>query len=386
MFDTLSSSIYWLSLIVLVHTYVLYPAIIALAAKLRPARANTLVEQETWPSVSIVMSAFNEQNNIQAKLDNCLALDYPRDKLEIIIASDGSSDDTVAIAEKMATQHPFIKVLDNSGQKGKAYRINQAVSSARSEMLVFFDLRQSVSEQALKNLVRHFQNPDIGAVTGELQFLDSEGKPSPLGAYWKYETFIRQNEAIFDSCIGVTGAIYAMRRHYFSPFSAETILDDVIVPMNAAIKHRSRVVYEKDAIAYDVPPTDLEKEQRRKTRTIAGNFQLLKLAPYLLNPFKNRLVFQFVSHKLLRLLGPWLIIAHLLSNFALAGDNWYYSFMFTTIVAVLGLYALSKKVPNKLSDSGLMKLVDAFFLLNYYAALGLIEYLTNDNIHTWKKN
>jgi cellulose synthase/poly-beta-1,6-N-acetylglucosamine synthase-like glycosyltransferase len=219
---------------------------------------------------------------------------------------------------------------------GKAEALNQGVHRATGEILVFLDARQSLDVEAVAELASCLADHTVGAVSGELQLEAGDGVPSPdgLGLYWKIEKFTRKLESDTGSVVGVTGAIYAIRRELFRPIPPGTLLDDVIVPMHVA-RQGKRVIFHSGAIARDRVFPDPSKEFRRKVRTLTGNYQLLRLAPWLLTP-ANPLLFRLVSHKLVRLFVPlWLGV--LLLSAALAGG----AFFRTVFVLQVGFYSVA---------------------------------------------
>jgi len=257
------------------------------------------------PSVSILLVARDEQERVVRRLANLLRLDYPSDRVEILLGSDGSIDATVRASRPFEYR---VQVFDFPQHRGKAAVLNDLAAHATGDILVFADARQAFGADALRALVAPFSDPSIGGVSGELYLAKpgSAGIGGGLGAYWRYEKAIRAAESAFDSTVGATGAIYAIRRGLYEPLPKDTILDDVLVPMRVA-RRGFRVVFEPKAIAIDRPSDDARDELRRKVRTIAGNFQLFAREPWLLAPGRNRLWFQTVSHKALRLLGPVLL-------------------------------------------------------------------------------
>ena len=297
------------------------------------------MRSDELPGVSIIIAARNEARRLPARLENLLACDYPPDRMQIVVASDGSTDHTL---DALTPYLSRIEVL-MLPPRGKASALNAAVSRARHPILVFADARQRFAPDAIRRLVRHFSQPSVGAVSGEL-VLDCEGGEAPstigdgVGAYWKYEKWLRRHEAIVGSTLGVTGAIYAMRRTLWRPLPDETILDDVLGPMRIVLQ-RYRVTFDPTARAYDETAPDAAVETRRKVRTLAGNFQLVALEPRLLLPGVNPVWFQFVSHKLGRLLVPYALGAALVASLWLAPASWVYASAAAGQVAFYGLAA-----------------------------------------------
>ncbi|WP_119154022.1 glycosyltransferase family 2 protein [Caldimonas tepidiphila] len=372
-------AVFWSALLVLVYTYVGYPLAIWLLARLR---SRPVARAPQHPMVAIVIVAHNEAHRLQSKLQSCLAQDYPAQRLRIVVASDGSTDGTQELIESMGD--PRITLLAFPQRRGKAACLNDAVAACREDVIVFNDARQPLNREAVRCLVENLADASVGAASGELVFVDEEFSPFAQGvdAYWRYEKFIRQQEARFGSVVGVTGALYALRRECFRPIPPETILDDVLIPMQAAMQGR-RVVFESRAQAYDRPSQSPQQERLRKVRTLAGNFQLLAMRPELLLPWCNPLFLQFVSHKVLRLAAPFLMALLLLANLALLGSGAFYVLAFALQLGFYALPLIGRKW-ERAGRSRAVRLAGAFLLLNGYVLLGLREFLVNKNAHLWR--
>ena len=320
-------TIFWVSLGLVIYVYAGYPLVLAAWARVRGRERR--VDDAVCPAVSIVIAARNEAARLPGRIENLLALDYPADRLEIVVVSDGATDCTrdvmapyVALSERAgAPRIEFVEV----GPHGKAAALNAGVSAARHGVLVFADARQRFGRDAVRRLVANFGDPTVGAVSGEL-VLDCEVGASTssvgegVGTYWRYEKWLRARESAIDSMLGTTGAIYAMRRACWQPLPDGTILDDVLAPMRVVLAGY-RVVFEPTARAYDVTAPDAAAESRRKTRTLAGNYQVLALEPRLLVPILNRVWLQYVSHKLGRLAVPWALFALFVASATLARSS-----------------------------------------------------------------
>jgi cellulose synthase/poly-beta-1,6-N-acetylglucosamine synthase-like glycosyltransferase len=202
-----------------------------------------------------------------------------------------------------------------------------------------------------------------------------------VDAYWRYEKLIRQAESQSGSTIGVTGALYAMRRELFQPLPPGTVLDDVLIPMRIAAKGK-RVVFESRALAWDKPSQRPAEERKRKIRTLAGNYQLVQLAPWLIDPWTNPLWFRFVSHKILRLLAPWMIMLLALTTAALATRHLVYALILLCLLIGAALVAIERFLP--LAGRWLpVRLAVAFYYLNLFAAQALIAFTRNRGLHLW---
>lgn len=332
----LFEALFWVAVVVTAYVYVGYPTLLAAWARLAPKPVHS---SPVTPGVSIVIAARNEAAALRGRLDNLLESDYPHDRMQIIVVSDGSTDETVDVLRNYRSRVDAI-VLPPSG---KASAINAGVAAAHHEILVFGDARQTFAPDALRALVGPLADPAVGGVSGEL-ILDCESGDGEstigegVGAYWRYEKWLRRQESLIGSTLGSTGAIHALRRDLWQPLPDETILDDVLAPMQVVLAG-ARVVFEGNAIAYDRVAPAAATEFKRKTRTLAGNFQLIKLQPRLLIPFLNPVWLQFVSHKLGRLIVPYALVLMFTTSAALASSHLLYAAAFAAQVVFYGLAA-----------------------------------------------
>ncbi len=365
----IQSIVYSCALNVLGYTYLGYPILITIKSKCRPRQ---LQKDKIEPSVSVVMAVYNEARWIDKKIRNLLSLEYPREKVQIVVVSDASDDETDAIVRRYTGDGVVFKRLEV--RSGKPTALNLGVSHATGDIVIFCDARQRIDIDAFRELVSCFVDPSVGAVSGEL-FIDSEKGP---GLYWKYEKMIRAAESLVDSVPGATGALYAIRRELYEQLPKDLLLDDVYTPMQIILKGY-RVVFEPNAKVYDVE-ADHSSEWRRKARTLAGNFQLLHYLPEILNPKKNRIFWQFASHKLMRLACPWALGGLFLSNIALVvsgapGRIFYLS----TLAAQCAGYGLALNGMLKKEKAGsLSRAAYTFVLLNAAAVEGARRYLKKD--------
>ena len=336
------------------------------------------------PTVTIVVVAHNEAGRIGARIENLLAIDYPRGSLEILIVSDGSTDATAVRAR--AGEPAGMRVIAFQARRGKPAVLNDIVPRSRGDIVVLADARQRFDPGAVRALVAHFADPEVGAVSGDLILTD----PGPgttvgkgVGAYRRYESFVRLCESRIGSTVGATGAIYAIRRNLFMPLPEDTILDDVLLPMRIA-RRGYRVLFEPAARAFDRAPATAREEFGRKARTLAGNFQLFSRETWLLNPLGNRLWLQTVSHKGLRLLGPGLLLAALTSNLVLIDRPGYR-------LALLGqaTFYAGALLGGLLRGTGkvrsLISLPYTFCLVNGAALVGAFRFLAARQRVTWDK-
>jgi biofilm PGA synthesis N-glycosyltransferase PgaC len=363
------SWVFWGSLLVVCYTYVGYWLLLRLTAGRLP-----VVEQASAVSVSILLIARNEATRLPAKLKDIRSQRYSGDR-QIIVVSDGSTDGT----NEYLYSQPDVLTLALSSSGGKALALNEAARHATGDLLVFFDARQRIPDDVLEQLTHPFADPTVGAVSGELLLLRADGAPDPdaLGLYWKIEKSIRQLESLSGSVVGVTGAIYAMRRELFTPLPAGLILDDVWLPMHAA-RAGHRVLFQPTAVATDVLFTDPGKEFRRKVRTLTGNFELVRKAPWLLSP-ANPLLFRFISHKLLRLMVPYLLLIMLLSSAMAQGR--FYRLAFAAQLVFFGLAALGAFAVNT-RRWRVVSVAYTFTMLNAAAVAALYKFVARKHVWT----
>lgn len=366
---------FWGAFAIVAGSYVGYPLWLAMLKLVRPRPVTKAEALSPWPFVSVVVAACNEEAKVAGRLANLLEQDYPTDRLEIILVSDGSTDATVAVAQEVAEKaETEVKVLVIPERQGKPCALNEGVSHARGEIIVFADARQRFEKDTVCHLVRNFADQQVGCVSGELVFCkDSDSSiRAEMGAYWAYEKWIRRAESATGSVVGATGAVYAVRRALYQPLPAETLLDDVLVPLFVA-RQGYRVIFDRQAVACDVVSSDASGEWRRKVRTLAGNWQLLGLFPGLLNPLRNPLALRFIGHKFSRLLVPFALPLLLLSSFMvghpLAAILGWVQVFFYACALMATLWQPCRKVR-------ICNLSFFFCLLNVAALAGLVRWLT----------
>jgi len=367
--------VFWASVALLAYTYIGYAGWLWLRVRIRP---RPLLLSPYRPSVSIVMVVRNEAAVLDRKLRNLLTL-YPADLCEIVVVSDGSTDDTNQILNYYAADSR-VRIILKQESFGKASGLNDAIAVARGEIVLFTDARQTIEADALQVLAGHFGDPEVGCASGELMLGDpGSGEASRgMGLYWRVEKSIREMESASGSVVGATGALYAVRRSLLAPVPAGTILDDVYIPMHV-VREGLRVIFVPEARAWDVADQGSEKEFARKVRTLSGNYQLVQLAPWLLSG-SNPLRFEFISHKLLRLIAPVALagafVASLLSH----------QIFFRIALSVqLAFYGLGAVATLKLPIGPLARLADAartFVILNTAAAVAMAKFVSGRRV-TW---
>ncbi|MEP6618893.1 MAG: glycosyltransferase [bacterium] len=286
-----------------------YPLLLGALARRRgrPVRRGPYL-----PRVSIIVAVRDGEACIRAKLDSILALEYPPELREIIVASDGSVDATNAIAGTFENHGVSLLALPKAG---KAVAINAAIAHASGDVLVFTDVRQRLAAGSLAYLLENLADPDVGAASGHLTILSpSNQEEASIGLYWRYEVWIRSRLSHLDSIFGATGAYYALRRELAVTIPPDSVLDDMHLPL-AAFFRGYRLVVDSRAVMYDTP-TGLASEFHRKVRTLGGNYQVLCAYPALLGP-RNRMWFHFMSYKFGRLLLPFALLLILVCSIGL---------------------------------------------------------------------
>jgi len=368
--------LFWSSLVFILYTYLGYPLLLWLQSRLA---GKEIQKQPITPFVSVVMSALNEENRIGARLDNLFAQQYPAEHLEIIVVSDGSTDRTGEIIRSYADRN--VRLLELAERSGKAIAVNLGVSEARGEVIVFADARQRFEPDVVSQLVANFNDSSVGCVSGELMFLEGADSniQAEMGAYWKYEKWIRKMESRTGSVVGATGAIYAIRKSLYKPLQAGTVLDDVLTPLNVVMQGY-RCIFDGSAKAYDAVSKDTAQEWTRKVRTLAGNWQLLSLNPSLAVPILNLLWCRFISHKIFRLIVPFALVILLVSGL-LVGRGFY---LIATLVQLLFyLISLAGLLVPAIRRVRLVNLVYFFVVMNVAAIAGFWKWLTGRCNTAW---
>jgi len=381
-------ALFWLSAVCVSYTYVGYPLILALAARLRRIQSIVGSSAAGLP-VSVVLAAHNEESRIAARIRELIRLVAARPaRGEVIVVSDGSTDRTVAEALAVGAEaesgtegRVLVRVLVQETNLGKAAALNEAHAVAMHPLLVFADARQTWAPDAIDWLVAGFSDPAVGAVSGDLVVESAPGMMAGVGLYWRFEKWLRRTESRFDSMVSVTGCIAAVRRELFPSLPAGTILDDVYWPLAVAMSGH-RVIHEERARAFDRLPEKPRDEFRRKVRTLAGNFQLMAGMPAALCPWRNRLWWQFVSHRALRLVVPWALLTTLVANVAL-NDGFYRAVLCGQCAFyTLGLAGICHPVASR---SRLASSIATFLVLNAAAWVAFWVWATGYAPLSWSK-
>lgn len=373
---------FWLSAFLILFTYVGYPALMfGLSIFLRKPRS---CDENHLPAVSMLVAAFNEEAVLAEKISNCLALDYPREKLEILIGSDGSNDGTNAIMAAHAGA--TIRVFPYASRRGKAAVLNALAGEARGEILVFSDANTMYRRDAIRRLVPYFADAQVGGVCGRLVLLNRNGLSEAEGErfYWDYENYLKYLEGKIKTVFGANGAIYAIRRELYHPLpTSKAVMDDFLIPLHI-VQRGYDIVYDKDAVVYESAAPSLRAEFRRKVRIGAANFHGIREILPLLSPTRGFVAFGLWSHKIIRWFAPFLLLAMLAANISLLGEP-HYNLLFGLQMAFYGaalcawlLDALGLHVPVLIYPY-------YFVVVNLALLIGFFKFLTNSQRPAWAR-
>ncbi len=383
--------VFWVCFLLVAHTYLLYPVFLFGASSVvqvwrdwhylrsRQDRRQLSSDPVELPSVSLIIPAHNEEQHLPDKLANLRALDYPKDCLDIVFVSDGSTDATNVILG--TAEGGNVQVLYLPARGGKSSALNQAVARARHDILVFSDAATLFAPEAVRRLVRHFADARVGVVCGALQFEASAESRQTEGLYWRYESMLRLMEARLGVTLTASGAIYAMRRECFVPLAADTIVEDLVLPINAR-KLGFQVLYDPEATATDFAASTVGGEFARRVRVATGSFRALgHLVGTPLDPVTS---FAFFSHKLLRWILPFLLIGMLLSSAALLGSPLYRS-LFAAQLLFYAWGAVGFLFRRRIR--GIRYALMAYYLLAIHLAylVGFIRFLSGRGSVEWRR-
>lgn len=364
------------SLAALLWTYVGYPATMILGARLRPR----LTKSREWaPKVTVCIAVHNGMAHLDAKLDGLLAHDYPPELLDVVVVSDGSTDGTASrLAERASARvHGFVEAQ----RRGKTACLAKAISAAQGEVLVFNDVRQRLAPGSIRALCNALATRELAVAGGVLALEAKSGYAQSVDAYWRYESAIRSAEARTGSVVGVSGALYAVRRESMPVPPPGLILDDLWVPLRIAA-NGGRIGLVPEAVAFDQASTQQRAEAARKRRTLAGNWQLLAAWPGVAVPGLHPLAWRFISHKFLRLIAPMFLLAALVSNAFLVGHGLLFTILFGAQCASYAVALFGMKFPL-LRRFLMIRLASAFLEMNTYALLGFFDFLRQREAHLW---
>ena len=385
---------FWLCISLVVYTYLGYGIVAWILVKIRNILGKTFKQYNDpnfLPKVTLAIPAYNEMSCIEAKVKNTFSLDYPSDKLEVLFVTEGSNDGTSEYILSLLSTYPNLKMIGGDTRRGKIEAMNMAIKTIESPIVIFTDANTNLNNQVIKNIVRHFQDPVVGAVAGEKR-IETEGSEAAAGAgeglYWKYESFLKKLDTQLYSVVGAAGELFAVRTELFGEVEKDTLLDDFMVSLRIAA-NGFRVIYEPEAYASERPSFSIQDEMKRKIRIASGGFQSIARLGFLWNIFKYGLLsFQYVSHRAMRwAVAPFCLPLIFLLNASIVIINpsmVYQLFMVGQIVfyllAIIGYYLENKKIRIKL-----LFVPFYFSFMNYCAIKGYLRYRNGLTSGIWEK-
>ena len=373
--------LFWFSALVLLYVYIGYPVVLSLLARQFPRRDG--LTGQISPSVTLLVSAYNERSVIRAKVENSLALDYPAGLLEIVVVSDCSDDGTDEIVSSYAMRG--VRLVRQSQRFGKTAGLNLGVAQSKGQIIVFSDANAMYEPDAVLQLTRHFSVPQVGYVVGNARYTkkaDQAASADSEGLYWKLETWLKQKESEFGSVVGGDGAIYAIRRELFSPL-LPTDINDFLNPLQIAARNY-RGVYEPSAVCYEEAADSFEKEFQRKVRIISRSLNAIRREPRVVLPWvQPRHWFALVSHKMLRWFAPVFLLLSLATSSVLSVSPFYRLALLLQLL-FYALAAVGWRLETSVKTSKLFYLPYYFCLVNGASLVGICRFLTGGLSPTWR--
>jgi biofilm PGA synthesis N-glycosyltransferase PgaC len=383
--------LFWICLFIIFYTFLGYGILLYLIIRIKrlfskPFKFNQIA---TFPSVALIIAAYNEESIIKEKIEDCLALDYPKEKLRIIFITDGSSDKT----PKIIAENNVVELLHIDERNGKMAAIKRVIPLIKEDIIVFTDANTFLNPQAIKELVKHYQNPKVGAVAGEKRILvnaSADASAAGEGFYWKYESALKKWDYELYSNVGAAGELFSIRTNLYQPVESDTIIDDHMIAMRIAEKGYL-IAYEPNAYALETASANSKEELKRKIRIAAGGIQSIMRLTKSANPFYNPiLTFQYISHRVLRwAITPWLMLLVFILNLIICyqnpQSNLYQIILLGQIIfyiaTILGYILESKKIKIKA-----LFIPFYFSMMNYAAMAGAIRYFKGEQSAAWEKS
>jgi cellulose synthase/poly-beta-1,6-N-acetylglucosamine synthase-like glycosyltransferase len=366
-----------------VYAYALYPILVWALSRVFGRRSEPpVVPPERLPTMTVLIAAHNEEAVISARLENALRAAYPPDRLSIVVASDGCSDGSVAAVERFADRG--VRLFDFRKRRGKAATLNDAIGQIHTDLVLLSDANTHIDPAAPRRLASWFADDNVGAVCGRLIITDAATGKNVDSLYWKYETFLKRCEGRLGALLGSNGAIYAIRKSVYVDIPNDTIVDDFVIPLLAKQQSGCRIVYDCGSVASEESAADVGAEFRRRARIGAGGFQAIGLLWRLLNPARGWVAFTFFSHKILRWLCPFFLVAMLLSNAAL-----WHSPLYRALLAGQAAFYLSSiivsLVPSRVWIFKPLRLAPMFTGMNLALLVGFWRWLRGRQKGTWER-
>jgi biofilm PGA synthesis N-glycosyltransferase PgaC len=373
-----------LSVFIIFYSYLGYGLLIYILLKLRNKSPNLLNNDD--PEITLIVAAYNEKDFIQTKIKNSLSLNYPKEKLHFIFITDGSSDETPDIVRQFSE----IRLMHESARKGKTAALNRAMKTVTTPIVIFTDANTLLNENAIKEITKHYSDPNVGGVAGEKKVISNKNAKAEAGEgiYWKYESFLKKQDSDFYTVVGAAGELFSIRTKLYEELDENVLLDDFIISLRVCSKGY-RVAYEPNAYAIESPSDSMKEEQKRKIRISAGSIQAMIILKSLLNPFRNpKLFFQYVSHRVLRwTLCPLLLpVIFILNIWICMNSSSLFFNLFLIIQIIFYLLAATGWVlANRNVKSRLLYIPYYFVFMNASVYLGFIRYMKKNQSVLWEK-
>ncbi len=379
-------AVFWVCAGLIVFAYAGYTLVIWLLSRLLGDQPTPPTPVDSaLPTAVLLIAAFNEESVIDERVRNALDLDYPRDRFEIVVVSDGSSDATAQIVRRYADRG--VRVIDNRERRGKSAVLNATIAELTAEIVLLSDANTFNDPSAARYLTRWFANPTVASVVGKLILTDPATGNNSDSLYWKYETFLKRCEGRLGGLLGANGAIYAIRRDRYVPIPDQTIVDDFVIPLLSRLRHGGQVIFDTDAVAREETPANLGSEFHRRARIGAGGFQAIGLLWPLLNPLRGWIAFTFLSHKVLRWFCPAFMIGAALSNLLIVafGGPAIYLYLILGQIAFYLIAFLVGLTPPGLKAFKLLRLTTMFTSMNAALLIGFFRWLRGSQKGAWRR-
>ena len=390
--------LFWFCIGLVLYTYVGYGILAWILVKIRRLVGKQFRKYNDptfLPNVTLVIPAYNEMSCIEAKVENTFSLDYPTDKMEILFVTEGSNDGTSEYIQSLKFQYPNLKMIAGEVRRGKIEAMNIAIKTIETPIVIFTDANTNLNNQVIRNIVRHFQDPQVGAVAGEKR-IETRGSEAAAGAgeglYWKYESLLKKLDTELYSVVGAAGELFAVRTHLFGEVEKDTLLDDFMVSLRVAARG-FRVIYEPNSYASERPSFSIQDEMKRKIRIASGGFQSIARLGFLWNIFRYGLLsFQYISHRAMRwAVAPFCLPLIFFLNLVLIftkpisqNQPIYWLFMGGQVVfylmAIVGYNLENQKIRIKL-----LFVPFYFSFMNYCAIKGYFKYRNGLASGIWEK-
>lgn len=379
---------FWLIAAVLAYVYLGYPCLILLLKKVKESFRKSIPADAEFelPTVTLMVTAYNEENWLKTKIKNAFDLDYPKGKLKVMIVNDGSTDGSEAIINGF----PDVIHVHEHQRRGKMAAISRAMDSVDTDIVVYSDANTLLNREAIREIARFFNCSRVGCVCGEKRLFtgrDNDAASAGEGTYWRYESMIKAAEAQLGFCVGATGELFAIRTSLFRKPPDDTLLDDFVISMDIALQG-SRVQYAPHAYAIESASAGIHEEFKRKVRIAAGNLQAIRRMPELLNPFKTgMLAFQYFSHKFLRsIIGPLLFIVIFFLNLLLVSLSKMYEFLLVAQVIFYVAAGVGYLLRKQSVSSRLFFIPLYLTFMNTAALIGMVRYFQGRQTALWEKS